>query len=524
MGVRCFIKIKETRTFLGMYNTTRTFCATPGPLTPPPHLDEHPPWEWAYPLLAGGLIGGIAAAIYYSKSELVDNNVESEMDSVVAGTIKRASIAPTIVGVSDSKLEERASGVPPVSPNVVINSFPYLSDEARELASAFKYSGSFAIALGPPDFNHRSLVKHYLEDKRHAMVFSIHPQRHIELFRAGGVNNSRSAIYELLERSIRRSVDFESKIVPISKQMRISVPAAVGSDIFEKLTDFILNRGPSSDQFIWMERMDILLDYIDQLQDPQAKEREEAMLRAFLNWLVEVSIDREWTQVLLQSTDPNLINRLEKYMPIRANPTIRKLFFGEASIKETEVKLTKLLDRNEICMKPTDASFVVSKLGGSYLVLDEVVKLLLSGASPKTIVNLALQPVVVGLEKLLLESEYRVALWQILEKLVANYEATGKLYLPYRVVQYSPAAKAQFEGAWKELTAYLYYYEHPTLEIIRKETLENSNSQLPSSFISVSSQRVMTACSILIHDPDLNRVMWNEKKKASVTFFDYTKK
>mmetsp|Transcript_6884 Transcript_6884/g.11551 ORF Transcript_6884/g.11551 Transcript_6884/m.11551 type:complete len:511 (+) Transcript_6884:59-1591(+) len=491
-SMRNYFSLKETpKPTSFVYLQQKSYCNPE--MKPPPHENSPPPYEWAYPLAVGGTIAFVAGALIYfndSSSKTKASTLESRNDVPVS---------------------------PPVSPLHIVDSFPSVPEDIREFEFTFRHSGSFAIAVGPADFNNHELVQHYLSERKHAMILSVHPQRHRKLFRPGVVARAdqlaRTPIRELLERSLQRSIEFD--IIP-------KVEKKVEKDIMMKMKDFIQQRGPSSHQFIWVEKIDILLDYIDNIKDPLLKQKEEAMLRGFLSFIIEMSLEREWCQVLLQSNDPHVLDRLEKYMLFRTNPKIRKITLGERSSHDAEERLKDLLEENEICMKPQDITFVAENVGASSPVLDDVVKLLLSGYSVENIVSQQLQPLVIGFQKLLLESPYGVALWDLLEKMVENYSSTGKIYMPYRIIQFSPSAKKTFEPVWEDLQDFLFYYENPTLEMIRKEPAG------PNSYISFSSVRALRAAEVVVNDPDLKRVMWQEKKKVgydgTVTFFEPTPK
>jgi len=257
------------------------------------------------------------------------------------------------------------------------------------------------------------------------------------------------------------------------------------------------------------------LDYIDRIVDPAEKAQEQADLRCFLLWLVEMSIYKDWCQVIIQSTDPFLINRLEPYMPVRTDPQIRKISFGERSADAMERRLKRLLDMNDVAMAPEEITLLTRNVGGSAPLLEHAVKLLLGGKSVKEIIEIQLQPAIVGLERLLLESPHRLLLWEMMQLLVDNYEKTGLLFIPDRVVSYSPSSRALMNEAREELGDYLFFYEIPTGHMMEQQAqVQDDRAPIHSGYISTTSVRAMTSCVRLIRDPDMQRVMWNEKKQS----------
>lgn len=526
-------------------------------IPPPPHPPtKQPPFEWTYPIIVGALGGLITTGIYYlyhksneenNSKEITSNNQNSRQNQRETNQTSKRNLNPNQnlhkinTKEETNQLEEEKEendeedenfqyDHPPISPMQVVNSFPYLPEDARELESTFKYAGTFGIALGPKEFNRYHLINDYLSETRHAIVFNIRPSSYAStLFRnttntpqnpsisrgnQSGIvlsnQNQHGKIRELLRNSLTSTIDFG--LVPMIEH--------VGGDVLEQLTQLIQQRGPSSDQFIWIDNFDVILDYIDSIEDIEIKQREEYDLRCLLNWLIEMSLYKEWSQVLIQSNDPFLLSRLDKYLSVRSSPDVRIISFGERSPDDMEQRLNQLLILNEICMTQEDISFFLKTLGGSAPVLESAVKLLLAGYSLQNITDIQVRPFVVRLEELLLVSPYRVALFDLMEKLVENYEETGKMYVSSSFINYSPTAKDTFNGQWRELEDFFFYYETPTLEMLKQD----QSSSLPSGYISFSSTRALTACSLLTKDPNLKKLMWNEKKKLKsnevVSFFE----
>ena len=506
-ATRSFSRNKKASRTLLYGRTWRQFCThkiedsedEKRILPSPPRHEEAPQhsFEWAYPIIVGAVGGLITAGAYF----LFNQEKETEVKKVVTPS------APVIAGDEDGMLgedeEEEPIEVPPVSPMQAINSFPYLPEDTRELDTTFRFAGSFGIALGPKEFNTYHLINDYLSDSRHAIVFSVSPKSYSSsLFRSPpGEIQEVGRIRTLLRNSLSSTIDFG--LIPMLEH--------VGNDVLEQLSQLIQQRGPSSDQFIWIDNFDVLIDYIDQLEDPVAKAQEQADLRCLMHWLVDMSLHREWTQVLIQSNDPQLLTRLEPYWPLRTCPEVSKISLGERCTKDMEDRLKQLLIMNEICLTDDEIQFVLKNLGGSASVLENAVKLLIAGHSLQRIVDSQIRPIVVGMEELLLESPYRVALWELMEKLVENYETTGNLYMSHRLVKYSPTARETLADAWSKISDYIFFYETPTVEMLK----QRDTIALPSGYISATSTRAMTAFTLLVNDPDLKRVMWEEKKKLS---------
>ena len=470
-------------------------------LDPPPHQEEEEnklnPREWMWPL-AIGAVGGLAATfLYYTMPQRPTQSEEPRpVDPVIEPPRDRPPVG-----------EEQFIEQPPAHPMIVADSFPSLTEETKELERTFCYAGTFVIAMGPREFNRYDLINDYLADNRHAIKFHVHPQAYSSpLMQYRAPHQPNSAIRDLIAHSLHNTIDFG--LVPMLEH--------VGGDVFEQMTELIEQRGPSSDQFIWINEFDVILDYVDAITDPQEKAREQADLRCLLLWLVEMSIYRNWCQVLIQSTDPFLLTRLEPYLPVRTDPQVRKISFGERSGDAMERRLKRLLEMNHVHMAPESITALTKNVGGSAPLLEHAVKLLLGGKQVQDIIEIQLQPAIVGLERLLLEGPHRLILWELMQILVDNYEKTGLLFVPDRLVSYSTSAREVMKEAWAEFGDYLYFYEIPTGHMMEQQA--NTDDGLPriqAGYISTTSVRAMTSCIRLVRDPDMQKVMWNEKKRST---------
>jgi len=461
---------------------------------PPPHATNGNgvAREWFHVGL-GALGAVLMTAMYYSLPKNEEPNPE-----------KLPPFEPVEYPEEEGN-EELPGARPPAHPMMVADSFPYLAEETMELERTFCYAGTFVICMGPREFNRYDLINDYLSDNRHAVKFQVHPAAYTSPLVQYREPGKGGAIRELLMKSINDTIDFG--LLPLLEH--------VGGDVLEQMTQLIEQRGPSADQFVWVNSFEVILNYIDSIEDPEEKAQEQADLRCFLLWLVEMSIYNDWCQVIIQSTDPFLINRLEPYLLVRTDPQIRKISFGERSADAMERRLKRLLDMNDVSLPAEDITKLTRSVGGSAPLLEHAVKLLLGGKTVEDIIEIQLQPAIVGLERLLLESPHRLLLWEMMQLLVDNYEKTGLLFIPDRIVSYSPSSRALMEQAREELGDYLFFYEIPTGHMMEQQArVQDERAPIHSGYISTTSVRAMTSCVRLIRDPDMQKVMWNEKKQS----------
>jgi len=318
-----------------------------------------------------------------------------------------------------------------------------------------------------------------------------------------GVNNKISRVdfsSDFLEQ-LERSADFNVVSYVLGKFQSNSLESV----------SLTLKQAESQNHLIWFTNLELVLDTISSIECLAVRESQEKHLKVFLHWLKNLSLESQTAKVLLQSSDSNLVDRIQKYVQIQTHPRFYRIALGEFTQEYGEKLIHYLYDRNGVST-PEITQQIISQVGSSPELIQRVIQAVHSGQTLNNAITLLNLEPLRRLETLLINSPYNSTLWALLQQLVLEFERSGKIYIPYETVIYSSEAHSELKSVWNDLEGLLFLYEVPTDAI-----LADNNAGKHSGWISASSVRSMRVIQQIVNSNDVKRFMWTALKKKSST-------